>query len=109
MVTFDDIGDIPSGKLKFMMSSKLIETKSHIKAPIEGSDFDKLLDDYEDYMDKYSKIVEKAKNGDKTALTDQQRLTGELQQIVEGIQNANGAMTAKQLVRMTAIQAKMLK
>ena len=86
------------------------QEESEIKISSNGSeDWDKMLDDYEDYVDEYLKFFKKAMDGDVNALSEYPKLMNKannLQQSMEKAQN-NDELSASQIQRMMKIQMKM--
>jgi hypothetical protein len=76
----------------------------------DSQNWDKMLDDYEDYVDSYIKLYRKAKNGDQTALSEYPELmekANSLQQSMAQAQNDN-QLSVQQITRLSAIQNKMV-
>ena len=75
-----------------------------------SEDYDKMLDDYEDYVNEYVKFYKKAMTGDQTAMAEYPAMmekTSQLQISMEKAQNTH-ELSAAQISRMSKIQAKML-
>ncbi len=73
------------------------------------SDIDKMLDDYENYVDQYIVYVKKASEGDMTALSEYPSLMEKANQLQSSLQEAqnNNNFSADQMKRMVSIQQKM--
>jgi len=76
----------------------------------ESKNWDKFLEDYEDYVDSYLKLYEKAKKGDQSAVAEYPALmqkANDLQQSITEAQQDN-KLSAEQLTKFANIQNKML-
>lgn len=71
-------------------------------------EWDAVLDDYEDYYDQYIKLLEKAKDGDISAMTEYVEMLEKAQSLGEKLSKAQGDLTAKQVSRFMKIQQKLL-
>ncbi|MDY3548995.1 hypothetical protein PG291_10330 [Riemerella anatipestifer] len=73
------------------------------------SDIDKMLDDYERYVDQYIVYIQKASQGDMTALSEYPSLMEKAQELQGSLERAqnNNNFSAGQMKRMVAIQQKM--
>lgn len=74
-----------------------------------SEDWDAVLDDYEDYVDKYIKFYKKAMKGDMDALSEYPALMEKATSFAEKLENAKGDLSPKQVGRMAEIQMKMQK
>lgn len=74
---------------------------------VSSSDIDKILDDFEDMVDAYVKIVKKANNGDLSAMSDMATYLEKAESISNRLENVEGDMTAKQAARYAKIAQKM--
>ena len=74
-----------------------------------NSDVDKMLDDYENYVDQYIVYLKKASKGDMTALSEYPSLMEKANQLQSSLQEAqnNNNFSADQMKRMVSIQQKM--
>lgn len=75
-----------------------------------SGNYDKMLDDYEQYVDQYVKFYQKAKGGDNSAMTEYPAMMEKamnLQKSMERAQNDND-LSSTQVARMMRIQAKMV-
>lgn len=73
------------------------------------NNYDKMLDDYEAYVEQYIKFYKKAMKGDNSALTEYPSLMEKAAKFGEELEQAQGEMTPKQIKRMAEIQTKMIK
>lgn len=75
-----------------------------------SQDWDKVLDDYEAYVDKTIKIYKKLKNNDMNAMTEYADLMEKAESLQKNLDKAQGNddLSAKQIGRMMKIQTKML-
>ena len=73
-----------------------------------SSDWDSVLDEYEDYVDQYVKLYKKAMAGDMSAMAEYAGMLEKAQSLFSKLENAQGEMTAAQISRMNKIQMKMV-
>lgn len=72
-----------------------------------GDDWDKVLDDYEEYVDAYISFYKKAMDGDDlAALAEYPKMLAEAQTYYNKLQKAKGSMTSAQIDRLLAIAKK---
>jgi hypothetical protein len=74
-----------------------------------SENWDEMLDDYEEYVDEYIKLLKKANNGDASAISEYSSMMNkakDLQQSMVKAQN-NNELNASQIKRMMKIQTKM--
>ena len=76
---------------------------------VSNTDFDEVLDNYEDYVDEYIKFVQKAADGDMSAMSQYPTLLEKANKLDSRLTKSKGDMTAKQVDRMINIQLKMTK
>lgn len=81
-------------------------TRSEIVA---GDDWDKILNEYEKYVDQYIKTYKKAMNGDMTAMSEYVKLAEKAQKLADKLEKAEDEMTTAQLKRYAKITEKMQK
>lgn len=76
----------------------------------DNKEWDKVLDDYEAYVDKNLKIIKKMKNDDLTAIAEYPALMEKAKDLEESLQSAqkSKSLSSKQINRMMKIQTKML-
>lgn len=74
-----------------------------------SSDWDALLDSYEDYVGQYIAMMRKAANGDMSAMSEYPALMEKAQEYGEKLSNAQGTMSASQWSRYMRIHENMLK
>lgn len=78
-------------------------------AQIKGSkDWDKLLDDYESYVDQYLSLIKKANNGDLSAMTEYMRCVEKAEKLEKELDKAKGDLSVSQLSRLNKINQKMI-
>lgn len=70
-------------------------------------DWDKILDDYENYIDEYLKFLKKANQGDMSALLEYNELLEKAEKLDRQLTDADDQLTNRQLSRFTKIQNKM--
>ena len=73
-----------------------------------SSDWDSVLDEYEDYVNQYIKLYKKAMEGDMSAMSEYAGMLEKAQSLFSKLENAQGEMTAAQISRMNSIQMKMV-
>lgn len=73
-----------------------------------GSNWDKILDDYEEFVNKYIKLAKKAQNGDMSAITEYAKILEKAQSLSEKLEKAKSDLTVKQANRYAKISLKML-
>jgi DNA-binding ferritin-like protein len=85
-----------------------MEVASSVKVEnVAGDNWDKLLDEYEKYVDQYIKTYKKAMQGDMTALGEYVKLAEKAQKLAEKLENAEDEMTPAQMKRYIKITEKM--
>lgn len=72
-------------------------------------DFDEYLDSYEEYVDQYRSLMQKASEGDMSALAEYPAMMQKAQEMGEKMQNLSGDLTPAQLARFQKLQMKLLK
>lgn len=76
----------------------------------DSQDWDKVLDDYEDYVDKMLKVMKKLKNDDLSAMTEYPAMMEKAKDLEGSLKKAqkSKSLSSKQINRMMKIQTKML-
>ena len=72
-----------------------------------GKDIDALLDDYEDFVDEYIKLMKAAANGDMTAMTKYASVLESAQDVYTDLAEVQSDMTSAQVARYLKIVKKM--
>ena len=72
------------------------------------TDFDEFLTAYENYINKYIAIMQKAKNGDYSAMTEAATLMQDAQEYGEKLQKMSGNLTPAQIAKFQKLQQKLL-
>ena len=88
-----------------------VETEDEIDSPstsTSDTDFDEFLTAYENYINKYIAIMQKAKNGDYSAMTEAATLMQDAQEYGEKLQKMSGSLTPTQLAKFQKLQQKLL-
>lgn len=90
--------------------SKTSEDKSSISS-VSNQDWDKMLNDYEDYVDEYIKFYKKAMKGDNSAMSQYPSMMEKANSLQSSMQEAqnNNELNSTQISRMIKIQSKMAK
>jgi hypothetical protein len=98
MTTEEDIAEIPT--------SENIETSTS-----ENMDYDKVLDDYDQYVTEYVKFYKKAMKGDNSAMSEYPIIMEKATELQKSMGEAQGnnELSIEQSRRMSEIQNKMLK
>lgn len=118
---------LPDEATTFIVTSKQIEEDKRVSSDSsnsnsddEGEDalfsesgdenWDDVLDDYENYVDKYLEVIKKANNDDAGALLEYPDLLEKSKKLEKSLDKAKNAksLNAKQVKRMTKIQMKMV-
>lgn len=85
-----------------------METTASVRTEIvAGDDLDKLLDEYEKYVDQYIQTYKKAMNGDMSAMSEYVKLAEQAQKLSDKIEKAKGELTDAQMKRYLKITKKM--
>jgi hypothetical protein len=76
-----------------------------------SEDYDKMLDDYEEYVIQYGKLYKKAIKGDASAMAEYPALMEKATEFQKSMEEAQGndQLSMNQITRMSEIQTKMLK
>ncbi len=69
--------------------------------------WDKILDEYESYVDQYITMLKKSKAGDMTAMTEAASLMSKANSLSNQLNNAKDSMTTAQMTRLMQIATKM--
>lgn len=95
------------GKITFRITSacEIIEGRGQVTAT---NDWDKVLDAYENYVDRYIACLKRIAGGDMDAMPQYAKLLEKAEELGEQLENASGSMTTKQVNRYTRINKKML-
>jgi hypothetical protein len=90
-------------------NSSTEDTESTVSSGNE--DWDKALEDYENYVDEYIKFLKKANKGDMTAMTQYPALMQKAQEMEKslGSAQADNDLSPEQIEKMMNIQTKMMK
>ncbi len=120
-------GQLPDEATTFIVTSKQIEEDKRVSSDSSNSNsddeeedalfsesgdenWDDVLDDYENYVDKYLEVIKKANNDDAGALLEYPDLLEKSKKLEKSLDKAKNAksLNAKQVKRMTKIQMKMV-
>ena len=72
-----------------------------------SADIDKMLDEYEKFVDKYIAMAKKAQNGDISALSEYANMLESAEKLGDKLDACDGDMSATQISRYTRITSKM--
>lgn len=95
-------------KFTFKVTSAIEMVEAKPSKESATNNWDKVLDSYEAYVNKYVACMKKAMAGDTKALTEYVGLLEKAEELGEQLENASSSMTTKQINRYTKINAKML-
>ncbi len=87
-------------------SNDYSEAVSETSTATSQNDWDAVLDEYEEYIDKYLKLYKKAQAGDVSAATEYASLLEKAQSLSEKLSNASGDLTPAQASRFAKLQQK---
>ena len=73
-----------------------------------SANWDKTLDDYEDYVDQYIVLLEKAMNGDASAMSEYPALMQKAQELQGDLENVQSEFSSSQASRLLKIQNKLM-
>ncbi|WP_134435605.1 DUF6591 domain-containing protein [Dysgonomonas capnocytophagoides] len=73
-----------------------------------SSEWDKVLDSYEKYIDQYAKLYKKAQAGDMSAMTEYASMLEKANDLSSKLNGAKSDMSAAQIARFTKLQAKLI-
>ncbi|MDE5650058.1 MAG: hypothetical protein K2I35_03445 [Duncaniella sp.] len=74
-----------------------------------SNNWDSVLDDYEEFVDKYIKLVKKAQSGDLSAMTEYATCLEKAESLQSKLEDAKSDMTPAQIARMNKIITKLSK
>lgn len=83
------------------------ETVEKKKGSSSSTDWDKVLDDYEKYVDKYVSLMKKAAAGDISAVAEYASMLEKAQELSEELEDAEDELTPAQMARCAKIAKKM--
>lgn len=95
------------GKITFKVTSA-IEMVAPKQSKASANNWDKVLDSYETYVNKYVACMKKTMAGDTQVLTEYANLLEKIEELGKQLENASGSMTTAQINRYAKINAKML-
>ncbi len=101
------ITETPTPEMPSVEDPSMVATESETSG---SEDYDKMLDDYDEYVTEYVKFYKKAMKGDQTALAEYPEMMEKATKLQESMQEAQGnnQLSATQIGRMAKIQTKML-
>jgi len=98
-----------TSSLKENVVSKVASNSSNSTPVVSSStEWDEVLDEYEDYTKKYVSVYRKAMDGDPSALGEYPALMEKATKFSNKLQTSSDDLTTKQMVRMNKIQMLML-
>jgi len=69
-----------------------------------GKDWDDLLDSYENFINRYVRLMKKAQNGDLSAITEYTKYMQDAINLAEEVETERGDLTSAQLKRFLELQ-----
>lgn len=87
---------------------EITDIEEEISSDDGSEDWDAVLDEYENYVDKYIALLKKANQGDMSALTEYAGMMEKAQELGEKMEKAQGEMSSKQWGRYSKILQKMM-
>ncbi len=84
-----------------------ISTSSSPSNTSGSSNWDKVLDEYENYIDQYIALYKKAQNGDISAMSDYAKMLEKAESYTEKLSQAEGSMSASQMSRYVKLTGKL--
>lgn len=87
--------------------TRITESSSKSSAKSDSKNWDKILDEYEKYVESYAKLIKKASSGDVSAMTESAKMLEHAQNLDEKFKDAKDDMSASQLKRYMEITTKM--
>ena len=91
-------------------SATISESSEDVVSTSGSEDYDKMLNDYDEYVTEYVKFYKKAMKGDQSALSEYPAMMEKATKLQESMRQAQGnnQLSATQIGRMAKIQNKML-
>ena len=86
-----------------------INANAATSSVMSASDWDKVLDSYEKYVNEYIAVYKKVQAGDASAYSQLASLMEKYQKLADQLDKASGELTASQLARLQKINAKLAK
>ena len=96
------------GGFCFTTSANVMPTKNATEV-FAGDKWDKLLDEYEKYVNQYIAAYNKVKKGDASAASDCAKLAEKIEKVVDKLEDAEDELSDAQLKRLAKITEKMAK
>lgn len=75
----------------------------------DSEDWDKLLAQYEDFVDRYAKLIKKASKGDASAISEYPGVLESAQELEKQLQGGKSKMSSSQAARLLKLQEKLAK
>ena len=89
------------------VEAKAMPMPEPVAAPASSTDWDKVLDSYEQYVNKYIAVYKKVQAGDMSAYAQMASLMEKYQKLAEQLENAQDEMTSAQVARYLKITQKL--
>ena len=96
------------GGFCFTASANVMPTKNNTEV-YAGDKWDKLLDEYEKFVNQYIAAYNKVKKGDATAVSECAKLAEKAQKLADQLEDAEDELSDAQLKRLAKITEKMAK
>ena len=100
-----DLGAIPSSR---PASPAVAMSDAAVSSDSGSEDWDALLDSYEEYVDSYVSMLQKASAGDMSAMTESASFLQKSQELTKKLSSATSGMSVSQVNRYNQINQKML-
>lgn len=95
------------GKVKNSITTKNAQKNDNNSInEVDVSEWDDALDSYEEYIDKYIKLMNKVQNGDASAMTEYPSLMEKTMSFTKKMENAGDELTPSQMTRFLELQNK---
>lgn len=108
----------PHEKAKKMKFSSMLEEDSRVSSTPKatssssskssGKNWDKIITDYESYVNKSIELLKKANAGDMSAMSDYATMLEKAEDLQESLEDADDEMTTSQMQRFIKIQQKLI-
>lgn len=98
-----------TGKTSCDIKRQIEASKNTESVGITGGSWDSILDSYEEFVDKYIKLLKKAQNGDTSVITEYTECLEKAESFQSKLEGAKADLTMKQVNRLNKINSKLAK